>query len=139
MSDRKDRVGFIGLGRMGMPMALSLIEKGFALTGYDIDPAKNDALAAAGGAVADGPAAVTRAASRVIVMVETTAQAEEVITGSGGIGKRHMVIKYQELDRRYYLRDLGDGSGTFIRIDNYKDLVLKHGFIVSFGDSHMVV
>ena len=61
------------------------------------------------------------------------------LTGSGGIGKRHMVIKYQELDRRYYLRDLGDGSGTFIRIDNYKDLVLKHGFIVSFGDSHMVV
>ena len=85
MSDRKDRVGFIGLGRMGMPMALSLIEKGFALTGYDIDPAKNDALAAAGGAVADGPAAVTRAASRVIVMVETTAQAEAVITGPGGI------------------------------------------------------
>ena len=57
----------------------------------------------------------------------------------GGIGKRHMVIKYQELDKKYYLRDLGDGSGTFIRVDNNKDLVLKHGFIVSFGDSHMVV
>ena len=57
----------------------------------------------------------------------------------GGIGKRHMVIKYQELDKKYYLRDLGDGSGTFIRVDNHKDLVLKHGFIVSFGDSHMVV
>lgn len=61
------------------------------------------------------------------------------VISTGGIGKRHMVIKYQELDRTYYLRDLGDGSGTFIRIDNNKDLVLKHGFIVSFGDSHMVV
>jgi hypothetical protein len=60
-------------------------------------------------------------------------------TPFGGIGKRHMVIKYQELDKKYYLRDLGDGSGTFIRVDNNKDLVLKHGFIVSFGDSHMVV
>lgn len=38
-----------------------------------------------------------------------------------GIGKRHMVIKYRLDDRSYYLRDLGDGSGTFVRID--KELV----------------
>ena len=57
----------------------------------------------------------------------------------GGIGKRHMVIKYNEIDKKYYLRDLGDGSGTFVRIDNSRDLILKHGFIISFGDSHMVV
>jgi hypothetical protein len=42
-------------------------------------------------------------------------------------------------DKKYYMRDLGDGSGTFIRVDNKMDLVLKHGFIISFGDSHMVV
>jgi hypothetical protein len=70
---------------------------------------------------------------------EDNEEKKNEIMNSGGIGKRHMVIKYQELDRKYYLRDLGDGSGTFIRIDNNKDLVLKHGFIVSFGDSHMVV
>ena len=85
MSARKDTVGFIGLGRMGMPMALNLVRKGFALTGYDIDPAKIDALAAAGGAVADGPAGVAKAAAKVIVMVETTEQARAVITGPGGI------------------------------------------------------
>ena len=55
------------------------------------------------------------------------------------MGQRHMVIKYSEMDRNYYLRDLGDGSGTFIRIDNRIDLILKQGFIVSYGDSHMVV
>ena len=57
----------------------------------------------------------------------------------GGMGQKHMVIKYSDNDRNYYIRDLGDGSGTFIRIDNRKDLILKHGFIVSYGDSHMVV
>ena len=50
-----------------------------------------------------------------------------------------MVIKYNLDDQKYYLRDLGDGSGTFVRVDNSKGLILKHGFIISFGDSHMVV
>lgn len=34
-----------------------------------------------------------------------------------GIGKRHLVIKYNLDDRNYYIRDLGDGSGTFVRLD----------------------
>ena len=34
-----------------------------------------------------------------------------------GIGKRHMVIKYSMDTTGYYLRDLGDGSGTFVRLD----------------------
>ena len=34
-----------------------------------------------------------------------------------GIGKRHMVIKYSMDNKSYYLRDLGDGSGTFVKID----------------------
>jgi len=55
------------------------------------------------------------------------------------MGQRHMVIKYSPMDQNYYLRDLGNGSGTFIRIDNKKELILYHGFIVSYGDSHMVV
>jgi hypothetical protein len=34
-----------------------------------------------------------------------------------GIGKRHFIIKYNVDNKSYYLRDLGDGSGTFVRID----------------------
>jgi hypothetical protein len=44
--------------------------------------------------------------------------AKEINGNQGEIGKRHLVIKYSEVDRRYYLRDLGDGSGTFVRIEN---------------------
>jgi hypothetical protein len=52
-------------------------------------------------------------------------------------GKRHMIIKYNMIDRRYYLQDLGNGSGTFVKIDN--PLRMKNGYIISFGDSHMTV
>ena len=48
-----------------------------------------------------------------------------------------MIIKYNIDDRHYYMRDLGDGSGTFVRLD--KPLELKNGFIISFGYSHMAV
>ena len=34
-----------------------------------------------------------------------------------GIGKRHLIIKYNLDYKAYYLRDLGDGSGTFVRLD----------------------
>lgn len=34
-----------------------------------------------------------------------------------GIGKRHLVIKYHLDEKNYYIRDLGDGSGTFVRLD----------------------
>jgi hypothetical protein len=54
-----------------------------------------------------------------------------------GIGKRHLIIKYNMDNGEYFMRDLGDGSGTFVRLDI--PLPLKHGFIISFGDSHMIV
>jgi len=85
MSARKDTVGFIGLGRMGGPMAANLVKAGFSVIAYDIDPAKVEHLVTLGAAMADGPSAVARAASRVITMVETTAQSESVIIGAGGI------------------------------------------------------
>lgn len=48
-----------------------------------------------------------------------------------------MIIKYSIQDRNYYIRDLGKGSGTFVRLD--VPLPLKNGFIISFGTSHLTV
>ena len=46
------RIGFIGLGNMGLPMAQNLLEGGHAVTGFDVAKASVGRLSAAGGAAA---------------------------------------------------------------------------------------
>lgn len=82
---REKTVGFIGLGQMGAPMAANILKAGHALVGYDIDKTRIDEVVALGGQAGSGPADVARRASKVVTMVDTTAQAEEVITGPEGI------------------------------------------------------
>ena len=82
--ERHETIGFVGLGVMGGAMAANLLKQGYAVAGYDLDSACNERLAAAGGEVVDGPAAAARRGTVSICMVETTAQAEQVIVGEGG-------------------------------------------------------
>jgi 3-hydroxyisobutyrate dehydrogenase-like beta-hydroxyacid dehydrogenase len=77
-------VGFVGLGMMGGPMAANILKAGHPLVAYDIDPAKNERFAALGAQIASGPADVAGRAHIVVSMVDTTAQAEEIIVGPGG-------------------------------------------------------
>jgi 3-hydroxyisobutyrate dehydrogenase len=96
------KVGFIGLGAMGGPMALNLAKAGHALVVHDIDRDKTKPLAAAGAAVADSAKAVAAAVERTIVIVETTDQAESVIIGANGIirGAKagHIVVCMSTID-----------------------------------------
>ena len=82
--DRHNVVGFIGLGMMGGPMAENILKNDYPLIAYDIDEKKLNHCAGLGAQAASGPADVARRASRVISMVDTTAQAEDVIIGPGG-------------------------------------------------------
>jgi 3-hydroxyisobutyrate dehydrogenase len=110
-----DPVGFIGLGNMGGPMAQNLAKSGFPLVVHDIDPARVDALRARGAKVAASAQEVAAEARRVICMVETTAQAEAVICGAGGIVERarrgDTVICMSTIDP-LVARRLHDGLGT---------------------------
>jgi 3-hydroxyisobutyrate dehydrogenase len=87
---------------MGRPMALNLAKQGFPLVVHDIDPAKVEPLRARGAKVAASPEAVSAATDRTISMVETTAQAEAVITGEHGIIRTaragHIVISMSTID-----------------------------------------
>jgi 3-hydroxyisobutyrate dehydrogenase-like beta-hydroxyacid dehydrogenase len=79
------KVGFIGLGAMGGPMALNLAKAGFALVVHDIDQTKTAAVRAKGAELAGTAEGVAAETDRTIVIVETTEQAESVILGERGI------------------------------------------------------
>jgi 3-hydroxyisobutyrate dehydrogenase len=66
-------------------MAANLVKTGFKVVGVDLDPARAEMLRAKGGEIAKTPADAARAATRVITMVETTAQTDEVINGPNGL------------------------------------------------------
>ena len=70
------QVGFIGLGRMGEPMALRLIAAGYELLVHDVRPESVAALTAKGARAAASPAAVASAVDTVLLSLptETTAQ-----------------------------------------------------------------
>ena len=81
---RENTVGFVGLGMMGGPIAANILKAGHPLVAYDVDREKSERIAALGAQLASGPADVASRAQRVVSMVDTTAQAEEVLVGAGG-------------------------------------------------------
>jgi 3-hydroxyisobutyrate dehydrogenase len=79
MSDAKLRVGFIGLGIMGAPMARNCLAAGFPLTVYNRTGSKADPLRDAGANVADSPAAVAADADVVCSCVTASEDVLEVV------------------------------------------------------------
>jgi 3-hydroxyisobutyrate dehydrogenase len=97
-----ETIGFIGLGAMGAGMARNLLKAGYALVVNDIDGAKVAALVASGASAASTAADVARQSARIITMVETTAQTEDVILGANGIiagaASGHIVAMMSTID-----------------------------------------
>ncbi len=84
------QIGFIGLGNMGQPMALRLIEAGHKLVVYDT---RNDAVAplvALGAQLASSPQDVADRVETVMASLPSLQVSEKVATGEGGVihGKR---------------------------------------------------
>ena len=80
-----ERVGFVGLGIMGEPMARNLLKAGFSLTVWNRTPSKADALVAEGAALASNPATVAAASDIVISCVSDSPDVEAVALGTDGI------------------------------------------------------
>jgi 3-hydroxyisobutyrate dehydrogenase len=79
------RIGFIGVGTMGLPMAVNLVKKGFAVTAYDLNAQAVKAAVAAGMTAAASAAEAVAGADIVITMLPSSPHVESVYGGDGGV------------------------------------------------------
>lgn len=80
----KMRAAVIGLGAMGLGVALSLQRSGIATVGVDLRAESKDRLRAAGGDIAGTPAKAAAAADVVLVLVVNSLQTNRVLFGPNG-------------------------------------------------------
>ena len=78
-------IGFIGLGRMGSPMAQNLLKAGYSVKVYDIDPEKITALVELGAQSAVSPANAVSGVEVAISMILDDAVLDAIALGPDGI------------------------------------------------------
>jgi 3-hydroxyisobutyrate dehydrogenase-like beta-hydroxyacid dehydrogenase len=76
------KLGYVGIGLMGLPMTKHLLSKGHSVVAYDFVPGKAQA---AGARVADSPAGVCAGVDAVLLNLPTNEAVEEAVFGARGV------------------------------------------------------
>ena len=115
---QRPRLGYVGVGLMGLPMVQRLVSLGYAVAAYDIVPARLDAAKAAGAACRACAADVARDADFVLLNLPTTEAVEAAVFGADGVAQAiaapQLVIDFStvKVDKgRAFARQLADRSG----------------------------
>lgn len=102
------KVGFIGLGVMGGPMALNILKGGHELTVYDRSPEAIARLVQAGAKAAATPREVGAASEIVVTMLPEPQHVEQVVLGKDGVAeglrKGGLVIEMSTIDPQTSVR-----------------------------------
>jgi len=85
MTPASPAVGFVGLGRMGTPMARCVLQAGFSLRVWNRSPGKAEALASAGAIAALSPRELAENADVVVTMLADSDALDAVLTGADGL------------------------------------------------------
>jgi 3-hydroxyisobutyrate dehydrogenase len=85
ITQENDRLGFVGIGYMGRPIARRLLEAGFKLTAYDRDPNKADELVRYGGTVAQSVSELSSSCNVVLSCLPSDQAVLDIYRGSGGV------------------------------------------------------
>ena len=78
------RIGFLGMGAMGGPMARRLAQRGFIVSGHDIDTTRQAEAATAGVSLATSPAVAVEAADIVLSSLPNPAAVRDAYLGANG-------------------------------------------------------
>ena len=80
-----ERIGFVGLGIMGKPMAKNLLKAGYSLTVYDIVGESMEEVVTEGATGASSNKEVAAASDKIITMLPDSADSETAILGPNGV------------------------------------------------------
>ncbi len=97
-------IGFVGLGHMGLPMAINLVHAGHQVTGFDLNAEACFAFKRAGGLVASSLSALAAEQDVIITMLQTGKQVHQVCMGPEGLfayaKKNTLMIDCSSIDVR---------------------------------------
>ncbi len=79
------KIGFIGLGIMGKPMARNLLKAGYSLTVYDIVPEKINDVVEAGAKAGSSSKDVAEKSEVIITMLPNSPDVKEAVLGKNGV------------------------------------------------------
>ena len=80
-----EKIGFIGLGEMGSPMAKNLVKSGYTLFVFDIRKEAADELVKSGSTACSSAYEVGQSAAITFVMARSTEQVENIVLGKKGL------------------------------------------------------
>ncbi len=78
-------IGFIGLGHMGLPMAVNLIKAGKSVLGFDLSREAQETFRQAGGKIASNIESVAELCNPILTMLQTGEQVHTVCLGEKGL------------------------------------------------------
>jgi 3-hydroxyisobutyrate dehydrogenase len=101
MSGAAEKLGYVGLGLMGMPMTRRLLAAGHAVTVWNRSPGKAATLVEAGASGATCPRDVVTSASIIFTCVTDAAAVEQVVFGADGLaaapGEGKVVVDFSSI------------------------------------------
>lgn len=109
------KVGYIGLGSLGGPIARRIALSGFPLTVYDVFPAAIEAIADSGAVGADSAIATARASEALCLCVRTDKDVIDVVDGGrlfGALGEGGLLIVHSTIDPQL-CRDLAEQAAPY--------------------------
>src|SRR6202051_4627206 len=80
-----NKIGWIGLGNMGIPMSQQLIKAGYPVTVYNRSKAKEEPLKSMGAAVSSSPRLLMQQADIIVIMVSDDQATREIFAGDDGL------------------------------------------------------
>lgn len=83
--DKMAKIGFIGLGNMGLPMATGLLKEGYGVIGYDISESTLVAFKKQGGEISTSIANVIAASDVIMTSLPSVKAVEDVYLGEDGL------------------------------------------------------